>query len=202
MAPHGRHLQQALAADHQRACKYLVGNMLGHGLGFTGQHRFVGGQLVRLQQGAVSRDAVALGNHQEVFAYHIAACDAHHGAASQRQRAGAGEVAQGVEGVVGAALLQHRDGHDDHHKAQQDQGLVRVAHCQVDAACAQQQQEHGLAHHVPGHVAQRAALADAQFVGAFFTQALGGNGRVKASLWGLCGHLGACGVLRRSFLYL
>ena len=179
VAPHGRNLQQTLAADHQRARKHRVAGLLGDGLGFTGQHRFVGGQLVGLQQRPVGGDAVALGNHQQVFPHHIAACNTHGGAAPQGQRARAGEVAQGAQGVVGAAFLQHGEGHDDHHEAQKNQGFVCTAHDQVHRPGTHEQQEHGFTHHVPGHVAQRAALADTQFIGPLVAQTLRCDGGIE-----------------------
>lgn len=55
-----------------------------------------------------------------------------------------------------------------------------VSHREVDRAGAKQQQEHRLAHHLPGHVAQGTPLACAEFVGPFVAQALRGRNGVQA----------------------
>ena len=78
------------------------------------------------------------------------------------------------------ALLEGRDRHDDDDETEQDQGFAGIPHHQVDAAGAEQQQEHRFANYLPGDVAQGAALADTQFVRPFTRKPCGRDCRIQA----------------------
>jgi hypothetical protein len=134
---------------------------------------------VRLQQRAICRHAITLGKHQDILAHHLAARDPHQRTAAHCQGTRTRQIAQRVKRVVRAPLLQHRDRHDDHHKTQQNERLVRIAHRQIDGACTQQQQEHGLGDDLQGQRAQPAPPAKTQFIGALVMQAPGRHGRVQ-----------------------
>ena len=66
-----------------------------------------------VEQHGVGGDAIALGEQQHVAAHHLAPGDAHRLAVADDERARAGEVAQGLEGALGLALLVERDADDD-----------------------------------------------------------------------------------------
>ena len=68
-------------------------------------------------QRGVGRDAVALGEDDEVAADHLAAGDAPLPPSRIDQGPGAGQVAQGVEGPLGPALLDDGDAHDHEDEA-------------------------------------------------------------------------------------
>lgn len=180
-APGSIHAHDALPAHDQGARQHAtIRCLLGYHLGLAGQHRLVGGQLVRLQHHAVGRHAVAFGQQEHVAAHDVPARDPHGDATSQGQRPGAGQVPQRIERIVGTALLQRGDGHDDQHETQQDQRVVAVSHGEVDGARPQQQQEHRLANDLPCDRGQAAPLADAQLVRPLLSQACGGDVRVQA----------------------
>ena len=78
-------------------------------------------RLDRLEHDGVGRDAVALGEHDEVAAHDLAARDAPPPAVADDERARARQVAQRLERPLGLPLLEERDAHDDEDEGQQQQ---------------------------------------------------------------------------------
>ncbi len=68
---------------------------------------------------------------------------------ANHQRTRAGHVAQRVEGLFAAALLNVGDGDDDEHEPQQHQRFVAITQREIDRPAGHQQQEHRLQRHVP-----------------------------------------------------
>jgi len=180
-ARRGKDPRQARAArDHGAGEQFgglvlvlaLCRRQLGHGHGFAREQGLVHLQLAVEQQG-VGSDAVALAQHQQVAADHVAPGDALLGAIAHHQRARGRQVAQRLQGALRAPFLHQRDGYDHEHGAEQEQCLAPVAQRQVDAASGQQHQEHGLGEHLAhdGGVGFRRAAG--QLVGAVARQPLG-----------------------------
>ena len=146
MLASSRNLQHTLPPHHQRAGigAGAIGK-LGHRDRLATEHGFVTGQLMGLQQQAIGRHAIALGQQQDIAAHHLRRRDTLRLAISDHQRTRAGQIAQRLQHTLGAALLQQGDGHDDDHEAEQDQRLPAVAHHQVEAAGGQQEDKHRLA---------------------------------------------------------
>ena len=96
-------------------------------------------------ENGVSRHPVALGKHDEVAAHDIAAGNPLAFAVADDQRTRAGQVAEGFEDPLGASLLD--DGDQDGEGCEDDQNdrLLYVAECEIDAAATQQQRQHRLA---------------------------------------------------------
>ena len=164
----GKHARQVLAA-RMAACR-LIGGMarpLAHRHRFARQQRFICLQVAAAKQDRVGGDAVALGQHDQIAAHHLAPGDAPLHAIANDQRAWAGQVAQRLQHALGARLLNHRDHHRHGREAQQDQRLMQAAEQQVDGAAAEQQRQHRFAHHLEGDARQRAAVGARQLVVPF-----------------------------------
>ena len=161
-----------------RVLAVLCQGQFGHGHGFAGEQGFVHFELAVDQQ-RVGGNAVALVQHEQIAAHHLAPGNALFLAVADHQRARGRQVAQGFERALGLAFLRQRDADDHKHKAQQEQRLAPVAQRQVDAASGQQHEKHGLGNHVP-HDGQRGlGRAARQQVGAFGGEAAGRLGSAQ-----------------------
>ena len=88
---------------------------------FTGKQRFVHAQTDGAPEDGVGRHAIALGEDQNVSSGDLAAGDAAADASPDDQSAGAGQIAQCVQGTLRAALLDDRNRHDDEYESKQHQ---------------------------------------------------------------------------------
>ena len=147
---------------------------LGDRRGLTGQQRFIQRQLMRLQQFAIGGNAIARGQHQHIAAHHRMTGHGAQLTIAQHLGTRTGQLAQGIQRMLGAPFLQHRHQHDDQHKTQQHQRLVALTHHQVNCPGPQQQQKHRFAQHLTGQCRQAAALIHRQQIRTVHRQALGG----------------------------
>ena len=132
------------------ACRrrVIASGDLAHGNGLARQQRFIGLQIVALDERCIGRHAVALGQHDEIATHHFPPGDAFALAVANDQRTRAGEVAKRLQHAFGAGFLHHRD--QDRHggEGEQDDGFLQVAEHQVDHAAAEEQRQHRLAQHL------------------------------------------------------
>ena len=103
------------------------------------------------EQHRVGWHAITLRKHKQVATDHLAPGDPASLAGTDDERAGAGKITQGFEGVLGAAFLNDGDHHRQDGKGQQNQRFRRIAEQQIDAAAAQQQGQHRLAQYLAGN---------------------------------------------------
>jgi len=204
--PGGVDARQPPAAGQQRAGEDAAGvaraGLLGHRQRFAAEQRFVGLQVVRLDQRRIGGDAVAFAQHQQVAAHHLAPGDAQLLPVADHQRTRAAEIAQRLERALAAALLHHGDRDRDQHEDQQHRRLAVVAEQQVEQAGGDQQAEHRFARDLERDAPGRAPLRRRQLVGAVCGQARGGLGRAQPMRRvGICvGHGGALSALVRGLI--
>ena len=176
----GGHFRQSRASHHQRTRKYLrqvvaprplgsglkaiVPRGLAHGYGFASQGRFVGLQILALQQHRVGRNPVSLGEDDEVTPHDVAAGDPLALAVANDERTGAGEIAQCLQNALGAHLLHHGD-HDRHRgEDDQDDRLLQIAEHQINHATDEQQRQHRFAQHLDRYSKRCAPVGLREFV--------------------------------------
>ena len=176
----GGHFRQSRASHHQRTGEDLrqvvasrplrsgpgaiVPGDLAHGHGFAGQGRFVGLQILALQEHGVGRHPVAFGKDDEVAPHDVAAGDPLALAVANDERAGAREIAQRFQHALGARLLHHGD-HDRHRgEGDQDDRLLQIAERQVNDAADQEQRQHRFAQHLDRYAKRRAPIGLGKFV--------------------------------------
>ena len=137
---------------------------LAHGHGLARQQRFIGLQVVTLNEHCVGRHPVALGKHDEIATHHLPAGDSFALAIANDQRTRTGEIAQRLQDALGAGLLHDRD-HDRHgREGEQDERFLQVAERQIDHAAAEQQRQHRLAQHLEDDAQRRAPIRPGQLV--------------------------------------
>jgi hypothetical protein len=135
------------------------------------QQRLVDLQIAALDEHGVGRDAIALGQDDEIAANDLAPGDARALPVADHERARAAQVAQRLEHALGARFLHDRD--EDGHRGERDEHdrFLQAADDQVDDAAAEQEREHGLAQHVGDDAPDGAAAAAGEFVVALGLQA-------------------------------
>ena len=120
--------------------------------------RFVGLQVLTLQEDGVGRNPVALGKDDEVAPHDVPASDPLALAIANDKRTGAGEVAQRLQNALGAGLLHHGD-HDRHGgEGDQDDRLLQIAEQEVNDAADQEQRQHRFAQHLNRYPKRRAPI--------------------------------------------
>ena len=144
------HQTAAHPGGHQRAHKshaVLLGQrrsgrrrrqVLAHRYRFSGQHGFVAGQILQLQQTQVRRHLVARLQADQITRYQLAAVDGPQLAVAPDQRAGAGHTENGLQGGGCLALLHKTHQRVDQHHAEDHPGVDPMAHQQTDHATDQQ----------------------------------------------------------------
>ena len=100
--------------------------------GLAGEEGLVGAEVHDGAERGVSRNAVALGEDDDVAADHLAPGDAPLPAVADHQRPRAGQVAQGIERPLGPALLDDGDAHHDEDEPQEQGRVHGFAHEQVE----------------------------------------------------------------------
>ena len=166
-----------MTRDHEAAAEDLAAvvrciTLLVDGDRFAGEQRFIHGEVVRLENAAVGRDAVTLGDAEQISPNHVAAWNPHALAVTHDQRARTAEVAQRLQGALGAVFLNHRDEDGEAGEAEQDQGLHPIAQGQVDQAGQQQEGEHGLPQDFRKGLPPTTSRCAARLVGTVPKQAL------------------------------
>ena len=92
---------------------------------FSGKERFVHAQIDGAPEDGVGRHAISFGEDEDVTAGDLAAGYAAADASPDDKSAGAGQVAQGVQSPLRAALLDNRDRHDDEDEPKEHQCVAR-----------------------------------------------------------------------------
>ena len=141
----GKNLRDIFAAGRSQAIGHLDRGALAHREGFTGQQRFIDLDVIAGHQDPVCGDTIALGDHDDVAAHHFPARNADSLAVANHQRAWAGELAQRIECLFTAPLLDDGDGHGDGREGEQHQCVAAFAQYSVDHRRRNQQREHRLA---------------------------------------------------------
>src|SRR5262249_55013091 len=143
-----RHDRPALSLDDQstrinrRAWRFFHWHRL------AGEQGCVQHQVVRRSELPVGGNPIAFGEEHEVSTHDLGARHADRRPVAHHQRARTGEIAQGVESLLGAAFLQDRDRHHHDNRYREDDGFADVAKQQVDQSTADEQEEHRLAEDV------------------------------------------------------
>jgi hypothetical protein len=132
----------------------------------------------------IRRDAVALAQHQDVAAHHLTAGDAEFLAVADDEGTRRRQIAQGLQGPLGLALLGQGDADDHEDESKQEQGLRQVAQYQVDTPGDQQHEEHGLGHHLAHDGEEGLGGTAGQQVGTLRRQAALGFGLAEAGKTG------------------
>ena len=134
-----------------------------------------------MAQESIGRDAVALGQHDEIAADHITSSDALAVAVTDHEGAWAGEVTEGFQRVLRPPLLNDRDGHDHEHEPQQHQGVGWLPEEEVRDPGGDQHEEHRLTNHLKNDREQVSLLLQRDLVRSFRLQAQQGFSGVKAN---------------------
>ena len=92
---------------------------------FSGKERFVHAQIDGAPEDGVGRHAISLGEDEDVAAGDLAAGQTAADAFPDDQGPGAGQVAQGVQSPLRAALLDNRDRHNDENEPEEHQCVAR-----------------------------------------------------------------------------
>ena len=108
----GKHIRQVIATRPATFGRSgITTGDLAHGHGLTRQQRFIGLQVVTLNEHRIGRHPVSLRKHDEIATHHLPAGDAFALAIANDQRTRAGKVAQRLQNALGAGLLHDSD-HD------------------------------------------------------------------------------------------
>ncbi|TSE30156.1 hypothetical protein Tther_01146 [Tepidimonas thermarum] len=155
--------------------------------------------LARDDQGAgveIGRTVATGPRGRRLATHHLAPCNPPPLPIADDQRARAGEVAQGLDGALGFALLVQRQAQRDQHQTQQDQPFVQLPQNQVERGGGQEQQEHGFPGRLRNDGDPGAPLPAGQRIGAFTAQPVGRFGAGEALRgqvgWVRWGHGLAC----------
>ncbi len=108
--------------------------------------RLVGREVAALKDHHVRGHPVPLGQHDQIVNDQLPPRDATAPALSDDERAGAGQVAQGLQGVLRLPFLHERQRHDEDDEAEKHKRLLAVAEDEVDPPTHEKQQRHRLAH--------------------------------------------------------
>ena len=121
------------------------------------QQRFVGLQIAAVHQHGVCGYPVALREHDDVAAHHVATGDALPLSAADNRGAWTAEVAQRFQHPLRAGFLDDRDHHRKRCENKEDKRFLEIPEDEVDEPAAQQERQHRLAHDLEND-AQRRAL--------------------------------------------
>ena len=136
--------------------------------------RFVGCKVEPAAQEAVCRNAISLDEKDQVAAHDLPPGDAPVGGAADDEGAGARQIAQRFESLLGASLLDDGDAHDDEDEAEEHQCVGGLARHEVERACGDQEDEHGFARDLEGDREHAPLLALGELVRALVAKPGGG----------------------------
>ena len=162
MHARGQYRCDPLPLDHERAGIHkgqvlasgtghrgdLVARGLADGNGLAGQERFVDREVRAGQDRSISRDPVAFAQDNDISPRHLASGNTMLLPVANDQGTRARQVAEGLEGALGLALLVERYPDDHEHKAEQHDRFPQVTENKVDRPADDEKQEHRFPHHV------------------------------------------------------
>ena len=154
--------------------RYPVPRRLANRYGFPRQEGFVHREVRARQEQGVGRDAVSLGEDQQVVPDHLPSRDSPPLPVADDQGPGAGEVAQRLQGALRLPFLVQGDPHHDEDEAEEHQRFLHVSQDEVDRAARDEQEEHRLADDAEGDCENGAPLRRGEFVVPFLPQPPGG----------------------------
>ena len=135
---------------------------------FAAQQRLIDLQVSGLVHGRIGSNPVALLQHDQIAAYHIAAGYTHPLAVANNQRTRRRKIAQRLKDMFGARFLNDGYGNRECRKSQQNQRFRPIAQEQIGDAASQQQRQHRLSHHVASNPQYRPLTCPGQLIGTVF----------------------------------
>ena len=147
---------------------------LAHRHRLAGQQGFVGCKAAGLDDQSIGRHPVTFGQDDQIAQDHFTPGNAQTLPVADDQRAWAGQIAQGIQNLLGPRLLNHGDTDGQAGEDQQNDRLFQIAQHQIDQATAQQQRQHRLFQNLKHDADPSPALGLGQFIGAIRSQPAGG----------------------------
>jgi len=113
-----------------------------HRYRFTGQKGFVGEKIDGAQHGGIGGYSVTFLQDKDIIGHHLPAWNSLFLTIANNQSSGAGEILQGVEGLLGLFLLIQLNSHNDKDKAKQHQSFMHIPEKQIKGTAGNKQQKH------------------------------------------------------------
>jgi hypothetical protein len=120
-----------------------------------------------LQERGIGRDAVALREYNKIPSHDFPPRNASALAVADDQRAGAGEITQCLQNMLGTRLLHDRDENRGHAEDEQDDRFLKIAEREINDTTTEKKHQHRFAHDFQNNAKGRTPVGAWQLVKTF-----------------------------------